>query len=138
MQGGHLSLSMRAIAAALTVTTSPTGPAAACRRANRGGHRDGCRRASSESPSCKTDVDIKNERDISHCSSRRLPLRPGDHAVGTSPSRHRLHRRYCCLFLGRSGLYPGGRALGCGPGGTLPSGHARRYSSCHFQSHRVA
>ena len=30
--------------------------------------------------------------------------------------------------LGRSGLYPGSRALGCGPGGTLPrrgSGHAR-------------
>ena len=45
--------------------------------------------------------------------------------------RHCLHRRFCCLFLGRSGLYPGGRALGCGPGGTLPSGHARRYSSCH-------
>ena len=48
---------------------------------------------------------------------------------------HRLHRSYCCLFLGRSGLYPGGRrrALGCGPIGTLPSlrGHARRYSSCH-------
>ena len=48
---------------------------------------------------------------------------------------HRLHRRYCCLFLGRSGLYPGGPALGCEPGGTLPSGHrdsdARRYSSCH-------
>ena len=42
--------------------------------------------------------------------------------------RHRVHRRYCCLFFGRSGLYPGGRALGCGPGGTLlPSGHARRY-----------
>ena len=42
--------------------------------------------------------------------------------------RHRLHRRY-----DRSGLYPGGRALGCGPGGTLPSGHARtlRHSSCH-------
>ena len=30
-------------------------------------------------------------------------------------------------LVGRSGLYPGGRrgrALGCGPGGTLPSGHA--------------
>ena len=42
--------------------------------------------------------------------------------------RHRLHRRYCCLFFGRSGLYPQWRpcpgpraaaALGCGgPGGT--------------------
>ena len=54
------------------------------------------------------------------------------------------------LFLGRSGLYPGGRALSrpgsqCGPGRgpgprrhatvtvTQPApGHARRYSSCHW------
>ena len=26
-----------------------------------------------------------------------------------------------------------GRALRCGPGGALPSGHARRYSSCHWR-----
>ena len=32
--------------------------------------------------------------------------------------RHRLHRWYCCLFLGSSGLYPGCRALGCCLGGT--------------------
>ena len=44
--------------------------------------------------------------------------------------RHCLHRRYC-LFFCHSGLYPGGRALRCCPGGTQPSGHARRYSSCH-------
>ena len=49
--------------------------------------------------------------------------------------RHRLHRRHCCLFLGRSGLYPGGRALGCCLGGTLPSRHARRYSRSIFLSH---
>ena len=41
----------------------------------------------------------------------------------------------CCLFLGRSGFkyiqvaVPSGQ---CCPGGTLPSGHARRYSSCHW------
>ena len=62
------------------------------------------------------------------------------HIHGPGPTlqrvhRHRLHRRYCCLSFGRSGVYPGGRALGCGPGGTLPSGYAaRRYSSCHWRS----
>ena len=35
--------------------------------------------------------------------------------------RHRLHKRYCCLSFCLLGLYPGGHALGCGPGGTLPS-----------------
>ena len=38
------------------------------------------------------------------------------------------------LFILRPlGIYPGGRALGCGPGGTLPSGHALRYSGCHLR-----
>ena len=64
-------------------------------------------------------------------------------AAGTSPSL-KLHRRHCCLFkvrvLRRSVLYPGGRALGCDPAGTLPSGHARRYSSRRLSlaSHREA
>ena len=47
---------------------------------------------------------------------------------GTSPSLTSKVLLFIRVF-GRSGLYPGGRALGCGPGGTLPSGHARRYSS---------
>ena len=38
--------------------------------------------------------------------------------------RHCLHQRYGYLFLGRSGLYPGGSALGCCPAGTLLSRHA--------------
>ena len=39
------------------------------------------------------------------------------------------------LFSNPQGVYKppaDGRALGCGPGGTLPSGHAGRYSSCHW------
>ena len=70
------------------------------------------------------------KKNKSPCSSR-----CGLEAALQRGHRHRLlvHRslRYCCLFFGRSGFYPGGRALGCGPGGTRPSGHARRYSSCH-------
>ena len=36
------------------------------------------------------------------------------------------------FILRRSGLYPSGRALGRGSGGTLPCGHAGRYSSCPY------
>ena len=46
--------------------------------------------------------------------------------------RHSLHRRYSCLFLARSGSYPGGRLLGCNPGGTLPRKHGWSYSSCYY------
>ena len=36
--------------------------------------------------------------------------------------RHRLHRRYCCLFFGRSGVYydPGGRASAAALGPRVP------------------
>ena len=48
--------------------------------------------------------------------------------------RHRLHRRYCCLFKSPRpiGIISRQPSLGCCPGGKLPSGHARRYSSCHY------
>jgi len=36
------------------------------------------------------------------------------------------------FILERSGLYPSSRALGRGPGGTLPGGHAGRYSDCYY------
>ena len=68
-----------------------------------------------------------------------LPPRPGGHAAWTSIAIACIQGiiRHCRLFLGRSGLSwhdPGGRALGCGPGGALPSGHARRYSFCHYRT----
>ena len=65
----------------------------------------------------------------SRAAAGRRGRRPG---LVTSPSPAASNRirtwRYFCLFLGHSGLYLGGRALGCDPGGTLPtgSGHARR------------
>ena len=34
-----------------------------------------------------------------------------------------------CILEPAGGILPTGRALGCGPGGTLPSGHTGRYSS---------
>ena len=66
--------------------------------------------------------------------NKSLPLLPGGHPAGTSPSPTSKVLLFIPLPLGRSGLYPGDRALGCGPGGTLPSGHAKRNSSgCHLQ-----
>ena len=67
----------------------------------------------------------RKKKNKSPCSSRRsrcglAALQRGHH------DRHHLHRRYCCLFFGRSGLYPGGRARASGaaqearyPAGTL-------------------
>ena len=46
------------------------------------------------------------------------------HAAGTSPSPQRLHQRYCCLFLGRSGLYPRLRAAAVPQARLRPRRHA--------------
>ena len=74
----------------------------------------------------------------SPCSSR---CWPSGHAAGKRPLRHALlHGIFFFVLLSElrlpqcrepHGIYTAGRALGCGPGGTLPSGHAGRYSSCH-------
>ena len=51
--------------------------------------------------------------------------------------QHRRSPAVCAIHSSAARHYilaAAGRALGCGPGGTLPSGHARRYSSCHWRA----